>query len=86
MLILLFFKENCLAGCPCDTFTCDIDSTTTTQVETTVPSVTSSSTTTSPMKEKAVLLISNIHSRGQPPVVANFNGQSKLYEISISEN
>ena len=57
-----FFKENCSAGCPCDEWDCEDQTTTTSEVLTTA------------LPEKSVLVLSNTNSRSVPMVVS-FDGE-----------
>ena len=56
------FQENCSAGCPCDEWNCEDQTTTTSEVSTTA------------LPETSVLVLSNTNSRSVPMVVS-FEGE-----------
>ena len=68
--IQIINKENCPAGCPCDSYECE-------DVSPTETSTTSVATTTAPTAKEAVLMLSTYWSSNVPMVIG-FNGKLNL--------
>ena len=65
--IKIVIKENCPAGCPCDTYECE-------DVSPTVTPTSAVTTTTEPVANEAVLLLS-IGNPNNVPMVIGYNGK-----------
>ena len=72
-MIEIITKENCPAGCPCDSYECENSSSTVTSTT----STTGATTTTKPARTDAVLLLST-RSSDNVPMVIGYNGKQNM--------